>query len=73
VPLERWGETRVGALADRNLTTVPEDCDLSEAVRLLLGENAQQLLIVVGSDGEPHGIVTKTYVLRAVRFPHGKE
>jgi CIC family chloride channel protein len=68
VPVERWSETTVGAVADRNLATVPEDCDLGEALRLLLSENAQQLLMVIGRDGEPAGIVTKTDVLRSVQM-----
>ena len=69
VPAERWGEVPVNQVTDRNLTTVPEDCDLSEALRLLLRENAPQVLLVIGDDGEPKGLVTKTDVLRAVQMP----
>ena len=69
IPAERWGEVRVDQVIDRNLTTVPEDCDLNEALRLLLRENAPQVLVVVGSDGKVEGIVTKSDVLRDVRMP----
>jgi chloride channel protein, CIC family len=69
VPAERWADTPVERVTDRNLTTVPEDCDLNEALRLLLRENARQVLLVIGRDGELAGIVTKTDVLRAVEMP----
>jgi len=67
VPSDRWDDTRVRELTDRNLMIVPDDCDLSEALRLLLTEHAHQLLMVTGPDGKPRGIVTKTDILRSVQ------
>ena len=46
---------------------VAEDCDLSEALRLLVREGGDQLLLVTHDHGaEVSGLITKTDILRAV-------
>jgi CIC family chloride channel protein len=68
VPLEDWDKTTVGELADRKAVHVMEDCDLSEALRLLVRERGAQMLLVMDSVGALQGVVTKTDILRAVRM-----
>jgi predicted transcriptional regulator len=68
VPLEDWDKTTVGELADRKAVHVMEDCDLSEALRLLVRERGAQMLLVMDSAGALQGVVTKTDILRAVRM-----
>jgi len=63
---EKWDETTVDAIADQEVTRVAEDCDLMEALRLLVREKADQMLLVTDADGALVGIVTKTDILRAV-------
>ena len=65
---EEWDKTTVGELADRDAIRVMEDCDLSEALRLLVRERGVQMLLVTDAGGAMQGIVTKTDVLRAVRM-----
>jgi predicted transcriptional regulator len=45
-----------------------EDCDLSEALRLLVRERGAQMLLVTDDAGALQGIVTKTDILRAVKM-----
>jgi chloride channel protein, CIC family len=67
VPSDKWAETRVRQVADLEPTRVATDCDLNEALRLLVGERPSQMLLVMNDDGSLAGIVTKTDVLRAVQ------
>jgi chloride channel protein, CIC family len=66
VPSDKWAETRVRDIADLEPTRVAIDCDLNEALRLLVTEHASQMLLVIDEDGALVGIVTKTDILRAV-------
>jgi CBS domain containing-hemolysin-like protein len=68
VPPEDWDKTTVGEFADRDAIRVMEDCDLSEALRLLVREHGAQMLLVTDDAGALQGVVTKTDVLRAVRM-----
>jgi predicted transcriptional regulator len=62
-----WERTTVGAIADRAITRVAEDCDLSEALRLLVREGGNQLLLVTHDHGARiSGVITKTDILRMV-------
>ena len=65
---EDWDEVTVGELADRGAIHVMEDCDLTEALRLLLRERGAQMLLVTDDAGALQGIVTKTDILRAVKM-----
>jgi CIC family chloride channel protein len=66
VPLERWEQTRVGDIADSDLSWIAPDTDLNEALRLLARENAPQILLVTAAAGSLEGIVTKTDILRSL-------
>jgi CIC family chloride channel protein len=65
VAAEKWESATVGAFAERNGARVDPDCDLMEALRMLTGQQAHQMLIVTSRDGALQGIVTKTDVIRA--------
>lgn len=65
---ERWGSTTVRELIDRRIHSVPPDCDLAEALRLLLSEHKQPMLLVVSDDGHMKGIVTKTDILQTFKI-----
>ncbi|HEY6394777.1 MAG TPA: CBS domain-containing protein, partial [Candidatus Binataceae bacterium] len=62
---EKWSTVTVGDIAKRNVTRVTADLDLSEALRLLVREGGDQMLLVTSEDGVLEGIVTKTDILRA--------
>jgi chloride channel protein, CIC family len=63
---EMWSTTTVAELTDRNAIKVPDDFDLSEALRLLVRERGVQMLLVTNDASALQGIVTKTDILRAV-------
>ena len=65
---ENWDKITVGELADRSAIHMTEDCDLSEALRLLVLEGGAQMLLVTDDAGALQGIVTKTDILRAVKM-----
>jgi CIC family chloride channel protein len=66
VPADRWEQTRVGEVARKELTRIGEDADLGEVVRLLTRQQRDRLLVVVGTDGTPVGIITDSDVLQAL-------
>jgi predicted transcriptional regulator len=66
-----WDKITVGEFADRDAIRVTADCDLSEALRLLVRERGAQMLLVTDDAGAMQGIVTKTDVLRAVKTSSG--
>jgi chloride channel protein, CIC family len=72
-PPERWRTTRVRDLMDAHIGRVPPECDVSEALRLLLGEHRQPMLLVVSGAGEMQGIVTKTDILHALKTRREEE
>jgi chloride channel protein, CIC family len=63
VPPQKWEQTPVRDLTDRRVIKVTPDCDLTEALRLLMSERAQHMLLVTAGDGKLEGILTKTDVL----------
>ena len=65
---KQWSETTVGEFADRSAIRVTDDCDLSEALRLLVRQGGPQMLLVTDDAGALQGVVTKTDILRAVRM-----
>jgi CIC family chloride channel protein len=66
-PSDQWKRIRVRDRMNARLGTIPADCDAAEALRLLLGEHRQPLLLVVSAEGKVQGIVTKTDILHALR------
>ncbi len=67
VPPEKWKTTLVRDLIDARVGRVAPECDVTEALRLLLGEHAQPMLLVVSEEGKMQGIVTKTDILHALK------
>jgi CIC family chloride channel protein len=65
---DRWGTTTVRDLIEKRIHTVGPDCDVSEALRLLLSEHKQPMLLVVSDDGQMKGIVTKTDILQTLKM-----
>jgi chloride channel protein, CIC family len=74
VPPEQWDRTRVDSVCSRNIRKVAGGCDVMEALRLLTGEESQQMLLVTSSTGKLQGIVTKTDILNALQpAPHRRK
>ena len=63
----KWGKTTVADIADRKITRVSADCDLMEALRMLLSERSRPMLLVTSASGRLEGIVTKTDILEALK------
>jgi chloride channel protein, CIC family len=68
IPAEKWMRTTVSDVTERKVTRVPPDCDAMEALRLLLSERAQPMLLVTSATGKLEGIITKTDVLEALKI-----
>ncbi len=66
LPPEQWAKTRVGDAAHPEIAEIPEYADLGEAVRLLLRQRRDRLLLVTGPDHTPVGVVTSSDVLQAL-------
>lgn len=66
VPSQRWDTTRIRELTNRHVPRVRSDCDVMEALRLLLSESRQQMLLIISAAGKLEGIVTKTDILQAL-------
>ena len=69
IPAEKWDTTTVADVINREIIRVAGNCDVMEALRLLVREDRQQMLFVTGSDGSLEGIVTKTDILRSFHSP----
>ena len=68
IPAAKWTRTTVSDVTERNVKRIPPDCDAMEALRLLLSERPQPMLLVVTStSGKLEGIVTKTDILEALK------
>ena len=63
----QWDTLKVGDLAERDTSRVQPDCDLAEALRLLVREKGDQLLLVTDDDERLVGIITKTDILRGLQ------
>lgn len=61
----QWDAVKVGDLARRETSRVPSNCDLAEALRLLVREGGDQMLLVTDDNDRLVGIVTKTDILRS--------
>lgn len=66
-PPDQWKTTRIRELVDTRIGRIAPDCDVREALRLLLGEHKQPMLLVVSSEGRILGLVTRTDILHALR------
>jgi CIC family chloride channel protein len=64
---EKWTTTTVRDLVEKRISTISPDCDVTEALRLLMSEHRQPMLLVVSTEGSVKGIVTKTDILQALK------
>jgi chloride channel protein, CIC family len=64
---EKWTKTTVADITERRVIQVSPDCDVMEALRLLLSERMQPMLLVVSASTKLEGIVTKTDLLEALK------
>lgn len=67
VSSDKWKTTLLRDLVDKQIGSVSPDCDVSEALRMLLSEHRQPMLLVVSAQGQVRGIVTKTDILQALK------
>jgi CIC family chloride channel protein len=67
-PPEQWSLTRVEEITDRRAITILSSCDVMEALRLLLRERGQHMLLVTSAQGKLEGVLTKTDILSALRL-----
>lgn len=63
---ENWDDTLVRDIMETDVMRVEPETELPEALRLLTGDSAQEILLVTGRDGSLLGIVTKTDILRSL-------
>lgn len=68
VPPEQWSQTKVADITDHHVHRVAPDADVTEALRLLLGNSMQPMLLVVVDGQKIAGIVTKTDILQALQL-----
>lgn len=67
VPPQKWDQTAVRDVMDRQVRIVVPECDLEEALRLLMGQNGQHMLLVKVADTvKLEGVLTKTDILSAL-------
>lgn len=64
---DKWKSTSIRNLIDARIGRIRPHCDIAEALRLLLGEHRQPMLLVVSEEGDIRGIVTKTDILHALK------
>lgn len=64
---EKWARTSLRDVVDQRVGTIAPDTDVMEALRLLTTEHHQPMLLVVASDGDVKGIVTKTDILQVLK------
>ncbi len=63
---EKWEQMRVRDVMDRRVRCVVPECDLEEALRLLMGQDGQHMLLVKSAEGDLQGVLTKTDILSAL-------
>ena len=64
---DKWKTITVREVVDERISIVAPDCDVMEALRLLMSEHRQPMLLVVSAQGNIQGIVTKTDILHALK------
>lgn len=68
IPSREWTTKTVEDVAQKNIKTISPDCDVTEALRLLLSEQDYHMLLVTSEDGRLTGILTKTDILSALKL-----
>jgi CIC family chloride channel protein len=69
VPTDKWPQTKVIELADQHVTRIQPDCDVAEALRLLMQERKQHMILVESPEGKLQGILTKSDLISALSTP----
>ncbi|MGB6198555.1 MAG: chloride channel protein [Candidatus Acidiferrales bacterium] len=64
---DKWSTATVSEVTDRTIVSVAPDSDAMEALRLLLRERTQPMLMVTSESGHLEGIITKTDILEALK------
>lgn len=67
VPSEKWSSVKVSEITNHRIHRISADTDVVEALRLLVGEHSQPILLIVEELGRTAGIVTKTDILKALK------
>ena len=67
IAAEKWTMTTVSDITDRGIIRISPDCDVMEALRLLLSERTRPMLLVTSASETLEGIVTKTDILEALK------
>lgn len=64
---QKWDQTKVRDVMDRQVKIVVPECDLEEALRLLMSQDGQHMLLVKAANtGKLEGVLTKTDILSAL-------
>jgi chloride channel protein, CIC family len=66
IPSDEWGYRKVADITEQHVTRVNGDCDVAEALRLLMQERSQHMLLVQSPEGQLEGILTKSDLLSAL-------
>jgi chloride channel protein, CIC family len=71
---EKWAQTTVRELADPGCLRVSPDCDVVEALRLLMGSQRPHMLLVTSDGDQLLGVLTKSDILHAVNtYTNGRK
>lgn len=68
VPPEKWHSTRVRDIMQPRVHKIPPDTNATEALRLLLAQESEPILLAVEAGDKVVGIVTKTNILQALKL-----
>jgi predicted transcriptional regulator len=68
VPSPEWQNKSVATLTQRDVTRVSPECNLTEAVRLMIAGKEQHMLLVTSKSGKLEGILTHMDVLSALKL-----
>lgn len=71
IPTDQWPTTSVGSVAHGAIKVVSEYADLSEAMRLLAGQQHERLLVVTGAGGNVVGIITDSDIVKGLQSRGG--
>ncbi len=66
VPPAKWPRTPVRDLMEHHVIKVRPECDLAEALRLLMSQRSRHMILVTSEDGKLEGILTKSDILNAL-------
>jgi predicted transcriptional regulator len=70
---EKWNTITVEEAADHGTTNISSGCDVMEALRLLLRESGQHMLLVTSAQGQLEGILTQADIPSALKLHYGYE